>query len=52
MSHRRLAARWWLALACVSVGVWLLGIGVVYTDLLAIALALVTITFGVAGVRR
>ncbi len=52
MPSRRLTAVKWLAVGCVAVGVWLLAIGILYTDWPAIALAIVAIVFGVAGVRR
>ena len=52
MPRRRLTAVKWLAVGCVAVGVWLLAIGILYTDWLAIALAIVAIVFGRAGVRR
>lgn len=50
MSGRRLTAVKWLAVGCVAVGVWLLAIGILYTNWPAIALAIVAIVFGMAGV--
>jgi len=52
MPSRGLTAVQWLAVGCVAVGVWLLAIAILYTDWPAIALAIVAIVFGVAGVRR
>ncbi len=52
MHTRREAAATWLAAGCVAVGLWLLTIGIIYTDLIAVAVALVAIVFGIAGVRR
>ncbi len=52
MHTRREAAATWLAAGCVAVGLWLLTIGIIYTDLIAVALALVAIVFGITGVRR
>ncbi|MGI8694287.1 MAG: hypothetical protein ACR2JK_15545 [Geodermatophilaceae bacterium] len=50
MPGRQLAAAKWRAVSCVAVGVWLLAIGILYTEWPAIALAIVAIVFGVAGV--
>ncbi len=52
VSTRRQTAATWLAVGCVAVGLWLLAIGIIYTDLIAVAVALVAIVFGIAGVRR
>ncbi len=52
MPSRQLTAVKWLAVSCVAVGVWPLAIGILNTDWPAIALAIVAIVFGVAGVRR
>lgn len=42
----------WLAAACVVVGLWLLIVGIIYRDLLAIALGLCTALLGVTQLRR
>lgn len=51
MPGRRLTAVKRLAVGFVAVGVWLLAIGIAYTNRPAI-LTIVAIVFGVAGVRR
>ena len=40
-----------VALGCVVVGVWLLAVGLVYSDWLAVAVALVSMMFGVYQLR-
>ncbi len=47
-----MVARRLVALGCVVVGVWLLGVGLVYTDLLALAVALASVLFGATQLRR
>ncbi len=41
-----------VAVGCVVAGVWLLVVGIVYSDLLGIAVALVSMMFRVSQLRR
>ena len=45
------SARRWIALGCVAAGLWLLVVGIVYTSLFAVAVAFVTLLFGVYELR-
>jgi len=45
-------ARQLVAVGCIAVGVWLLAVGVVYSDWLAVAVAWVAVLFGGYQLRR
>ena len=51
MQGQRVVARRLVAVGCVVAGTWLLTVGVVYADWTAIAVALVSVMFGVHELR-